>query len=90
MDDVSILRELETLADELGLDVRYETIDGRGGLCRIEDRRCLILNKSSSLSEVVSILSRALGRFPLEEVFIHPQVRELLQDCADRSLLKTS
>ncbi len=90
MNEGSILRELENVADEFGLDVRYESIDGRGGLCRIEDRRCLILNRSSSLSEVIMTLSRALSRFPLEDLFIHPQVRELLQHPEESALLKTS
>ena len=90
MDDVSVLRELENLADEFGLDIRYETIDGSGGLCRVGDRRCLILNRSSSLNEVVRRLSLALSRFPLEDVFINPHVRELLQERAGRSLLKAS
>jgi hypothetical protein len=90
MDDVSILRELENLAGELGLEIRYETIESYGGLCRVGDKRCLILNKSSLLSEVVGVLSQALSRFPLEDVFINPHVRELLQERSDQSLLKTS
>jgi len=89
MDDVSILRELENLADELGLDIRYESIESYGGLCRVGDKRCLILNKSSSLTEVVGVVSQALSRFPLEDIFINPHVRELLQERADQSLLKT-
>ena len=90
MDGVSILRELENLADELDLDIRYEAIDGSGGLCRVGDKRCLILNRSSSLNELVRVLSLALSRFPLEDVFINPHVRELLQERAGRSLLKAS
>ena len=90
MDDGFILREMENVADELGLDVRYESIYSRGGLCRIEARRCVILNKSSPLSEVILTLTEALSRFPLEDLFIHPQIRELLEHCERSSLLKTS
>ena len=90
MDDVSILRELENLADELDLEIRYETIEGSGGLCRVGDKRCLILNRSSSPNQLVRVLSLALSRFPLEDVFINPHVRELLQERAGRSLLKAS
>ena len=89
MDDLSILRELENLADEFDVDIRYETLDGSGGLCRVGERRCLILNRSSSLNELVRVLSLALSRFPLEDVFINPHVRELLQK-QGRSLLKVS
>ena len=90
MDDVSVLRELENLADEFNLEIRYETIEGSGGLCRVGDRRCLILNRSSSPNQLVRVLSLALSRFPLEDVFVNPHVRELLQERAGRSLLKAS
>lgn len=79
MDEVALLQELETLAEILAIEVRYDDFEGRGGLCRYRGRTCLIVNRTLPLRERLHLISRALARLPLEGVFIRPQVRELLE-----------
>ena len=74
------MQELETLAADLAVEVRYEVLDGRGGLCKYGDKTCIIANCALQVSERVHLLSRELSRFPLDDVFIRPRIRELLED----------
>ena len=79
MDEAIVLQELEALAEDLAIEIRYDTLESRGGLCRYRDKTCLILNRSLSVPERIHLLSKELSRFPLEDVFIRPHVRELLE-----------
>lgn len=79
MDQAFILQELETLAEDLAVEIRYDTLESRGGLCRYKGRTCLIVNRDLSLPDRIHLLCEALSRLPLDNVFIRPQVRALLE-----------
>ena len=79
MDDSIILQDLESLATDLAIEIRYDALEGRGGLCKYGGKTYLIVNRSLSVQERIHLLSRALSRFPLDDVFLRPQVRELLE-----------
>ena len=81
MDETIILQELENLAEELSIELRYDDFEGRGGLCRYRDRTCLIVNSTLALGERIQLIGSGLGPLPLDDVFIRPQVRELLEKC---------
>ncbi|MSR83203.1 MAG: hypothetical protein EXS58_09815 [Candidatus Latescibacteria bacterium] len=86
MNQALLLQELETLAAQLGVEVRYEDLESSGGLCRYGSKLCLIANRHLPPAERIRLLSRELGRLPLEGVFLRPSVRELLEN---RSTLHT-
>ena len=74
---------LETAAQQLGVKVRYETLaasgpTGGGGMCRIKDEWCILIDKKTASSERASILSDALATMDTDGVFLPPNVRELL------------
>jgi hypothetical protein len=80
MDLTTVLQELETLAESLAVEMRYDDLEeGRGGLCRYGGRTCLIVNRALPVGERVRVISNALARLPLDDVFVRPQVRELLE-----------
>lgn len=79
MDQALLFQELEALAAELEVDVRYEDLASRGGLCRVGDRTCLFVNRSLSLVERVAVFADGLASLPLDGVFIRPLVRDLLE-----------
>lgn len=75
---------LETAAGQLGIQVRYEALTagvatGAGGLCRVKDNWCVIIDKKASASERASILLDALTGFDTDAVFLPPQAREAVQ-----------
>ena len=79
MDDASLLQELETLAATLDVEIRYDAFEGDGGLCRILDKRYIIINRNLESSQRLQLLCRELARCSLDEVYIRPQVREILE-----------
>jgi len=82
-----LLAELTALAEQLKVEVREEKGDFSGGLCRIDQDRRIFLNRSHSLPQKIRILSEALCKFPLEDVYMLPAVREYLEKYREKSLI---
>ena len=83
MNESILLQELESIAEELSVEVRYDAFEGRGGLCRYGGKTYLIVNDELNIGERVNLFCRALSRLSLDAVFIRPQVRELIEKCTD-------
>jgi predicted TIM-barrel fold metal-dependent hydrolase len=89
MDPTNALTELEALAEKLELQVVYDHFTGEGmstgGLCKVKGAWRVIIERRASPSEKISILARALSRFDLEQHFVSPAVRELIEQVAART-----
>ena len=84
MDDSAILGHLEALADTLGIQIRYECMEGEtafpsGGLCRIRDKQFIIVNTRATTREKVQTLARAIRRFDLSRIYLRPALRDFLE-----------
>jgi ribosomal protein L20A (L18A) len=83
MDVSKALTELEQLAEKLAIEVVYDTFTGdgmsSGGLCKVKGSWRVIIERRSPTSEKISVLARALSRFDLEELYVSPAVRELIE-----------
>lgn len=85
MDDPRIIDLLEELAERLGLQIRHEPIkldeelgSRPGGACLLRGQRLIILNPNAGTSEKIRILAEAVRGFDLEQIYIHPVLRDLL------------
>ena len=78
------LDDLESLAAHLDVDVRYEAmrgpVRGHGGLCRVRDRWCVIMDRRLKPPERAAILESALQRFPRPQVELPPPLEKLVQE----------
>lgn len=79
MNETALLQELEALAEELSVEVRYDALEGAGGLCRYGGKTYLILSRELNNAEKLRVLARALSRLSLDAVFVRPQVREFIE-----------
>jgi len=81
MDTASILQELETVATSLKVEIRYDDVETRGGLCRFgeNDTLLLVVNERLTAEERVQVLVEAMASLPLDNVFVRPQIRDLLE-----------
>ena len=84
MDETAILDHLEALAYSLDIQVRYEHLDSEtafptGGLCRVKDKRFIIVDSGATTTEKVRTLTRALRRFDFSGVYLKPALRQLLE-----------
>lgn len=81
--DETIIKQLEELAERLGIKVRYEQIKKEGGffpggLCRVKGENLLILNSKAAPEDKIETLARALASFDLTQIYIRPALRDLL------------
>ncbi len=79
MNAKKLLAELEVVAESLGIRTIYDTFDGKGGGCRVVDNRYIVINKRLSDEIKADLFLRALSEMPIDEIFIKPEIRELLE-----------
>ena len=85
MDEGAILDQLEELARGFGIQIRYEAMKQddeskkvAGGLCLLKGEYVLIINSNASGRDKIQTFAEALKHFNLDEVYIRPFLRELL------------
>ncbi|MGB1716844.1 MAG: hypothetical protein ACPHO6_01745 [Candidatus Latescibacterota bacterium] len=78
MKEIHLLQELEMLAAELAIEVRYESMERRGGLCRYGGKVYLIIPDDLPIAQRIDVLVGALARQPIDTVFVRPDIRALL------------
>jgi hypothetical protein len=83
LDEGGFLRELEEVAQSLGIEVRYENMKRQGsftsgGLCRLKGQYLLIINSRAAARDKIEALAKALKRFDLTHLYLKPGVREFL------------
>lgn len=84
MDDCIALDQLEALAYGLGIEVRYEKIPQddvtiSGGLYRLKGKNVIVIDSRAKSKDRIRILVQALKPFNLNDVYIRPALRELLE-----------
>jgi hypothetical protein len=88
MKESDILEALETAARSLSLEVRYEKGDFNGGLCRVGERNMILLRREDIVAKQISVLTRELGMFDLDKIFLVPALRDLIAQ--ERNVTKIS
>jgi len=79
-----LLSQLEKLAYELSIPLRYEPLTGEevfttGGLCRIRGEYVIIVETRAPTEEKIRALARGLKHFDLSQVYLKPALREFLE-----------
>ena len=75
------LRELEAIAEKLKIRVSYEALGGElgaGGLCKVKGEYRVIIDKRSTAGERATVIAQSLAGFSLDEIFIAPEIRDLI------------
>ncbi len=79
----SVVQELKGLAAQLGADVRFEKGDFKGGYCLLRDSKVIVINKMTNHQRKVMILSKALKDLGIEEIYLTPRLREIIDEMSD-------
>ncbi len=80
MNYLQILGELEDVARQLGIELRYEKGDFEGGYCILKDRKILVVNKRLHEARKASSLAQALAEYGIETTYIKPNLRGYIED----------
>jgi hypothetical protein len=75
-----LIEELQTVAAQLNVAIRYERGDFEGGYCVLRDQRLLLVNRRLLPSRKASVLATALQEIGLEDVYLKPVVRAYIED----------
>jgi len=79
-----LYEELKHLAEKLDITVVEHSFKATGtrarsGMCKIHERWHFIMDKNRLLSEKIDLLSESLAGQDIENVYVLPEVRTLLQ-----------
>ena len=78
-----LLNELKELANQLGAKVRFEKGDFKGGYCLLKESKIIVVNKMANLQRKVMILAAALKELGIEEIYLSPKIREVIDEMAE-------
>jgi hypothetical protein len=75
-----LITELEEIAKQLGVSVRYEKGDFEGGYCILKEKKILVVNKKLMPNKKAAALAVAMHEVGVEDRFLKPAVREYIED----------
>ena len=75
-----IVQELQQIAEQLGVTVRYEKGDFEGGYCILRDQKLLLVNKRLQPNRKASVLAVALQEIGMDTVYLKPALRAYVED----------
>ena len=85
MDEHTAVDLLEDLAERFGIQIRYEPIKQDedlirvvGGLCLLRGEYVLIIDSKAAIGDKIRTFAEALRHFDLDQIYIKPALRELL------------
>jgi hypothetical protein len=70
--------------ERMGMTVRFESLNiedikSRGGRCRVREKEIIIIDTGLSLNEKIDMLVVELRRFPYENIYLPPNVRQAVE-----------
>ena len=75
-----LIQELQEVAAQLGVTIRYERGDFEGGYCILRDQKILLVNRRLFPARKASVLAMAMHEIGLEDMYLKPAVREYIED----------
>jgi hypothetical protein len=88
MRDKQIIEEMTLLAEKIGLSIKFDEFDGKGGWCRVKGTEKIIVNRRLSPRDQIKILAQILSRYPVDEQSTAPKVRQLIEDAREEAEAK--
>ena len=73
-----ILQEFEKLAEELGITIKQEKGNFKGGYCLVKQEKIIIINRLKPLEHRIWDIAHAFSMFDIAEVHMKPYIRDLI------------
>lgn len=78
-----LVTELKEIAQKLGVNVRFEKGDFKGGYCVVKENKIIIINKFAPTQKKAAILATALKELGIEDLYINPRIREIIEELTE-------
>jgi hypothetical protein len=75
-----LIQELQEVASQLGVTIRYERGDFEGGYCILREQKILLVNRRLFPAKKASVLAMAMHEIGLEDMYLKPALREYIED----------
>ena len=75
-----ILDALEDAVQQLGITLRRETGNFRGGRCTVGEEKVVLLNKRHPPEVHLAVLAESLRGLPVDTIYLKPSVRAALEE----------
>jgi hypothetical protein len=79
-----IIQDLKSVANQLGATIRFEKGDFKGGYCLLKESKVIVINKNANLQKKAMILSAALKELGVDDIYLNPKLRELVEEMTDK------
>lgn len=86
MNYTQLIQDLETIAEQLGVSLRYEKGDFEGGFCVLREQKLLVVNKRLPDARKASSVAVGLAQYGIDETFVKPTLRQYIEDEAAKML----
>ncbi|MFN3873135.1 MAG: hypothetical protein ACK4R9_09055 [Ignavibacterium sp.] len=80
-----IIDELKQVASQLGVSVRFEKGDFKGGFCIVKENKIIVINKFANTQRKAAILATALKELGIDDIYINPRLREIINEMTETS-----
>lgn len=80
-----IIDELKQVASQLGISVRFEKGDFKGGFCIVKENKIIVINKFANTQRKAAILATALKELGIDDIYINPRLREIIDEMTETS-----
>ncbi len=81
-----IIQELNEVAKQLGVTIRYDKGDFEGGYCILKDQKILLVNRRLMPGRRAAVLALAMQEIGLDNVFLKPALRAFIEDEAAKAI----
>lgn len=78
-----IIDELKQIAAQLGVSVRFEKGDFKGGFCIVKENKIIVINKFANTQRKAAILATALKELGIDDIYINPRLREIIDEMTE-------
>ncbi|MHC4661546.1 MAG: hypothetical protein ACYS8W_07635 [Planctomycetota bacterium] len=78
MNAESLFEELTKICERMAIEVRVDKCPGDGGMFSFRGRKVMVINPRLSKTEAIWLIANELSRIDIEEIFLKPAIRELL------------
>ncbi|BDQ01906.1 MAG: hypothetical protein HRF52_10610 [Ignavibacterium sp.] len=80
-----IIDELKQVASQLGVSVRFEKGDFKGGFCIVKENKIIVINKFANTQRKAAILATALKELGVDDIYINPRLREIIDEMTENT-----
>ena len=83
-DDQLLVNDLAEVATRMGFTIRYEQLNRneeyavQGGEFTLKQQKIILLDPTTSYTEQARILAKALSRMNTDEIYMKPNLREVI------------